>query len=146
MTGVQTCALPISANCSVSLPPFCPPSWNLYSDLCKTLTGYVLCHSARLKKKRCLYLKPFSWRPQTQHTDTYRDRQIHTHTHTRRYVIGEMQGCCGRFGRGAGFYRHWSQLFGRLWVRLSLPTRQFLRFNSRPIMYGAVGSLILIWS
>ena len=35
-------------------------------------------------------------------------------------------GCCGRcFGRGASLYRHRSQLFGRLWVRLPLPTGQF---------------------
>ena len=36
-------------------------------------------------------------------------------------------GCfgCGRFGRGANLYRHRSQLFGRLWVRLPLPTGQF---------------------
>ena len=29
------------------------------------------------------------------------------------------------FGRGASLYRHRSQLSGRLWVRLSLPTDQF---------------------
>ena len=34
-------------------------------------------------------------------------------------------GCCDRFGRGASLYRHRSQLFGRLWVRLPLPTGQF---------------------
>ena len=33
-------------------------------------------------------------------------------------------GCCSRFGRGASLYRHWSQLFGRLWVLLPLPTDQ----------------------
>ena len=48
----------------------------------------------------------------------------------------------GRFGRGASLYRHQSQLFERLWVRLPLPTGQFLRFNSRPIMYGTVGTLL----
>ena len=31
----------------------------------------------------------------------------------------------GRFGGGAGLYRHRSQLFRRLWVRLPLPTEQF---------------------
>ena len=34
-------------------------------------------------------------------------------------------GCYGRFGRGASLYRHWSQLFERLWVRLPLPIGQF---------------------
>ena len=37
-------------------------------------------------------------------------------------VSGVNVGCCGRFGRGASLYRHRSQLFGRLWVRLPLPT------------------------
>ena len=36
-----------------------------------------------------------------------------------------LYGYCGRFGRGASLCRHRSQLFGRLWVRLPLPTRQF---------------------
>ena len=31
----------------------------------------------------------------------------------------------GRFGSGADLYRHRSQLFGWLWVRLRLPTGQF---------------------
>ena len=34
-------------------------------------------------------------------------------------------GCCARFGRGASLYRHRSQLFGRLWIRLKPPTGQF---------------------
>ena len=34
-------------------------------------------------------------------------------------------GCCGSFGRGASLYRHRSQLFRRLWVRLPMPTGQF---------------------
>ena len=55
-------------------------------------------------------------------------------------------GCCGRFSRGASLYRHRSQLFGRIWVRLPLPTEQLSEINSRPIMYGAVGSFILSWS
>ena len=33
--------------------------------------------------------------------------------------------CQNRFGRGASHYRHLSQLFGRLWVRLPLPIGQF---------------------
>ena len=31
----------------------------------------------------------------------------------------------GSLGRGASLYRNRSQLFGRLWVRLPLPTGQF---------------------
>ena len=42
---------------------------------------------------------------------------------TMRKLVGK--GCCGRFGRGASLYRHRSQLFERLWVRLPLPTKQF---------------------
>ena len=55
-------------------------------------------------------------------------------------------GCCGRFGRGASLYRHRSQLFGRLWVRLPRRPGSFLIFNFPPIMYGAVGSLVSSWS
>ena len=55
-------------------------------------------------------------------------------------------GCCGRFGRGASLYRHRSQLFGRLWVDSHCRPGSFLRFNSRLIMYSAVGSLVLSWS
>ena len=79
----------VTANYSVSRPPFCPPSWNLESDLCQTsatdvfyyyyycvkllqiMSGVIPCH---LKKRRP-HLKPFSWRPQTRHTHTW------THTH-----------------------------------------------------------------
>ena len=35
-------------------------------------------------KKRRLYLKPFSWGPQTRHTNTSRHTQTHTHTYTQR--------------------------------------------------------------
>ena len=35
----------------------------------------------RIVKKRRLYLKPFSWRPQTRHTHTHTHTQTHTHTH-----------------------------------------------------------------
>ena len=41
------------------------------------------------------------------------------------YFLFLFIGCSGRFGRGASLYRHQSQLFGRLWVRLTLPTGQF---------------------
>ena len=34
-----------------------------------------------LKKRQRLYLKPFSWRPQTRHTHT------HTHTHRQTYTL-----------------------------------------------------------
>ena len=33
-------------------------------------------------KKRSLYLKPFSWHPQTRHTHTDSQTHIHTQTHT----------------------------------------------------------------
>ena len=55
-------------------------------------------------------------------------------------------GCCGRIGRGASLYRHRSQLFGRCGLDSHCRSGSFLRFNSRPIMYGAVGSLVLSWS
>ena len=67
----------VTANYSVSRPPFCSPSWHLQSDLCKTLTGYVRCHSTSNRfpgvHKRGI------------HTDT-----THTHTHMS-IAIGEMQ-------------------------------------------------------
>ena len=45
---------------------------------------------SNLKQKRCLYLKPFSWGPQTRHTQT--DTHAHTHTHTHMMIAsGEMQ-------------------------------------------------------
>ena len=43
------------------------------------------------------------------------------------FVESSHVGYGGRFGRGTSLYRHRSQLFGRLWVRLLLPTRQFFR-------------------
>ena len=52
-----------------------------------------------------------------------------------RYLQSHYIGHGGCFGRDARLYCHRSQLFGRLWVRLPLPTEQFLsRFNSRPII------------
>ena len=41
----------VTANYSVSRPPFCPPSWNLLSDLCQTSTTHVRCHYAQLNEK-----------------------------------------------------------------------------------------------
>ena len=37
--------------------------------------------SAQFKEKQRLYIKPFSWRPQTRHTHTDRQTDTHTHTH-----------------------------------------------------------------
>ena len=37
----------VTANYSVSRPSFCPPSWNLLSDLCHTSTTHVRCHYAK---------------------------------------------------------------------------------------------------
>ena len=65
--------------------------------------------------------------------------KAHSRTHTGMYVIQvlSIQYICvyiqvyilyrlwWPFRRGASLYRHRSQLFGRLWVRLSLPTGQF---------------------
>ena len=75
----------VTANYSVSRPPFCPPSWNLYSDLCQTLTGYVRCYSTQYKIKttslsQTVFLR-FTNAAYT-HTDTQRETDTHTHTHT----------------------------------------------------------------
>ena len=43
--------------------------------LLQIMSGFIM---RNLKEKRRLYLKPFSWRPQTRHTHT----DIHTQTHT----------------------------------------------------------------
>ena len=37
-------------------------------------------------KKRRLYLKPFSWRPQTRHTHTHTHTHTHKHIHTHTYT------------------------------------------------------------
>ena len=41
----------ITANYSVSRPPFCPTSWNLLPDLCKTSTTHVRCHYPQFSEK-----------------------------------------------------------------------------------------------
>ena len=48
--------------------------------------------------------------------------------------------CCGRFGRCASLYHHRSQLFGRLWVRLPLPTAQFseILFSAYNVRHGSL--------
>ena len=47
----------VTANYSVSQPPFCPPSWKLLSDLCQTSTTHVRCYYAQFsEKKRSLYI------------------------------------------------------------------------------------------
>ena len=46
----------VIANYSVWRPPFCPPSWNLLSDLCQTSITHVRCDYAQFsEKKRSLY-------------------------------------------------------------------------------------------
>ena len=76
----------ITAKYSVSRPPFCLPSWNLLSHLCKTLTGFVRCHSEQSKRKTAS-LSPtvFLRSTNTAHTqtDTHTDRQ--TQIHIRRW-------------------------------------------------------------
>ena len=42
---------------SLARPPFCPPSWNLQSDLCHTFTTDVRCHCPQFSEKRSLYIK-----------------------------------------------------------------------------------------
>ena len=41
----------VTVNYSVSQPPFCPPSWNLLSDLCQTSTTDVWYHYAQFSEK-----------------------------------------------------------------------------------------------
>ena len=36
---------------TLARPPFCPPSWNLYSELCQTFTTNVRCHQAEFNVK-----------------------------------------------------------------------------------------------
>ena len=47
----------VTAKYSVSRPPFCPPSWNLLSDLCQTSTTHVRFYYAQFsEKKQSLYI------------------------------------------------------------------------------------------
>ena len=70
----------VIANYSVSRPPFCPPSWNLESYLCKTLTAYVRCHSAQLKNNGVSISNRFPG-VHKRGIHTHTDRHTHTHTH-----------------------------------------------------------------
>ena len=72
---------------SVSRPPFCPPSWNLKSDLCKTLTGYVWCHVEQSQRKtaslsQIVFLRSTNAVYTHKHTHTHRDIHTHKRTHT----------------------------------------------------------------
>ena len=69
----------VTGNYSVSRPPFCPPSWNLYSDLCQTLTDYVRCYSVQFIKKRRLSQTVFL--RSTNAAYTHRQTETHTNTH-----------------------------------------------------------------
>ena len=42
-------------------PPFYPPSWNLYSDLCQTSTTDVCCHYAQFSEKNEVYVLINGW-------------------------------------------------------------------------------------
>ena len=45
-----------TVNYSVSRPPFCQPSWNLWPDLCQTSTDNVCCHCTQFsEQKKSLY-------------------------------------------------------------------------------------------
>ena len=72
----------VTVKYSVSRPPFCPPSWNLYSDLCKTLIGYVRYHFEQFRTKMASLSQTVSWGPQRRHTHIQTDRHTHKHTHT----------------------------------------------------------------
>ena len=48
---------------------------------------------------------------------------------SRHIRFSKRSGHRGRFGRGASLYSHRSQLSGRLWVRLLLPTGQFSKIS-----------------
>ena len=67
----------VTAKYSVSLPPFYPPSWNLKSHLCKTLTGYVRCYSEQFNKTTSLSQTVFMRSTNAAYTYT----QTHTQTH-----------------------------------------------------------------
>ena len=49
------------ATYSVSRPPFCPPSWNLLSDLCQTSTTHVRYHYAKFSEKNEVSLLINGW-------------------------------------------------------------------------------------
>ena len=59
----------------------CPPSGNLYLDLYKPLTGYVLCHSEQFKRKTASLSQTVFLRS-TNTAYTHKDTHTHTHTHT----------------------------------------------------------------
>ena len=71
----------VTANYSVSRPSFCPPSWNLYFDLCKTLTGYVRCHFEQFKKTTSPSQTVFLRSTNAAHARTHAHTHAHTHTH-----------------------------------------------------------------
>ena len=84
----------VTAKYSVSRPSFCPPSWNLQSDLCKTLIGYVRYHSVQFKRKTASLSQTVVLRSTneayTHHTHkrgihTRTHARTHAHTHTRRW-------------------------------------------------------------
>ena len=70
----------VTANYSVSRPPFCSPSWNLKSDLCQTLTDYVRCYSTQFKNKNDVCIS--NRFPEVHKCGIHTHR--HRHTHTRR--------------------------------------------------------------
>ena len=42
-------------------PPFCPPSWNLLSDLCQTSTTHLCCHYAKFNEKNKVSILINGW-------------------------------------------------------------------------------------
>ena len=55
----------------------------------------------------------------------YDNHQSKAELFAKKFAGVSSTSCCDRFGRGASLYCHRLQLFGRLCVRLPLPTEQF---------------------
>ena len=70
----------VTANYSVSRPPFCPPSWNFSSNLCQTLTDYVRCYATQFNTNISISNRFPEVHKRGTHTDTCR----HTHTQTQK--------------------------------------------------------------
>ena len=83
------------------------------------MSGVIPCN---LRKKRYLYLKPFSWRPQTRHTHTHTHTDTHTQTRTT-IAYGEMQCVAFRLKTANISYTsiisikkrtHWTMVFSKV--------------------------------
>ena len=52
-----------TATYSIPRPPFCPPSWNLLSDLCQTSTTHMRCHFEQFSEKNAFSILINVWDP-----------------------------------------------------------------------------------